>query len=126
MPMVRAFCEELVGHKGETGVVPMERVAKGAAIQAGVLAGEVRAIVLVEVTPHTLDIERLGGAATPLMARVSGQRSSRMDVRVRPPVPLQPENPNCRTGEGAWHADVNVMSTLTGTTLKARTTHGDK
>jgi len=69
MPMVRAFFEELVGRKGETGVDPMECVAQGAAIQAGVLAGEVGSIVLVDVTPLTLGIETLGGVATPLIAR---------------------------------------------------------
>jgi molecular chaperone DnaK len=69
MPMVRNFFEELVGHKGETGIDPMECVAQGAAIQAGVLAGEVGSIVLVDVTPLTLGIETLGGVATPLIAR---------------------------------------------------------
>ena len=47
----------------------MEWVAQGAAIQGGVLAGEVGAIVLVDVTPLTLGIETLGGIATPLIAR---------------------------------------------------------
>jgi molecular chaperone DnaK len=69
MPMVRAFFEEIVGRKGETGVDPMECVAQGAAIQAGVLAGEVGAIVLVDVTPLTLGIETLGRVATPLIVR---------------------------------------------------------
>jgi molecular chaperone DnaK len=69
MPMVRAFFEDLVGRKGETGIDPMECVAQGAAIQAGVLAGEVGAILLVDVTPLTLGIETLGGVATPLIAR---------------------------------------------------------
>jgi len=69
MPMVRTFFEELVARKGETGVDPMECVAQGAAIQGGVLAGEVGAIVLVDVTPLTLGIETLGGVATPLIAR---------------------------------------------------------
>ena len=69
MPMVRNFFEELVGRKGETGIDPMECVAQGAAIQAGVLAGEVGSIVLVDVTPLTLGIETLGGVATPLIAR---------------------------------------------------------
>ncbi|MEK4032319.1 molecular chaperone DnaK [Methylocystis sp. IM2] len=69
MPMVRAFFEELVERRGETGIDPMECVAQGAAIQAGVLAGEVGSIVLVDVTPLTLGIETLGGVATPLIAR---------------------------------------------------------
>jgi molecular chaperone DnaK len=69
MPAVRAFFEELTGRKGETGIDPMECVAQGAAIQAGVLAGEVGNIVLVDVTPLTLGIETLGGVATPLIAR---------------------------------------------------------
>jgi molecular chaperone DnaK len=68
-PMVRAFFESLVGRTGETGIDPMECVAQGAAIQAGVLGGEVGAIVLVDVTPLTLGIETLGGVATPLIAR---------------------------------------------------------
>jgi molecular chaperone DnaK len=69
MPAVRAFFEELAGRKGETGIDPMECVAQGAAIQAGVMAGEVGNIVLVDVTPLTLGIETLGGVATPLIAR---------------------------------------------------------
>jgi molecular chaperone DnaK len=69
MPAVRAFFEELFGHPGEQGVDPMECVAAGAAIQAGVLAGELGEIVLVDVTPLTLGVETLGGVATPLIAR---------------------------------------------------------
>jgi molecular chaperone DnaK len=69
MPVVRAFFEQLLGRAGETGVDPMECVASGAAIQAGVLAGEVGEIVLVDVTPLTLGIETLGGVATPLISR---------------------------------------------------------
>lgn len=69
MPVVRAYFEELFGRKAEMGVDPMECVAAGAAIQAGVLAGEVSGIVLVDVTPLTLGVETLGGIATPLIAR---------------------------------------------------------
>jgi molecular chaperone DnaK len=69
MPAVRAFFEELFGRKAELGVDPMECVAAGAAIQAGVLAGDVKDIVLVDVTPLTLGIETLGGVATALIAR---------------------------------------------------------
>ncbi|MHB9102473.1 MAG: Hsp70 family protein, partial [Sulfuricella sp.] len=69
MPAVRAFFEDLFGRKAEMGVDPMECVAAGAAIQAGVLSGEVGDIVLVDVTPLTLGVETLGGVATPLIAR---------------------------------------------------------
>ncbi|MFA6972777.1 MAG: molecular chaperone DnaK [Gallionella sp.] len=69
MPAVRSYFEGLFGHKAEMGVDPMECVACGAAIQAGVLAGEVGGIVLVDVTPLTLGVETLGGIATPLIAR---------------------------------------------------------
>ncbi len=69
MPMVRAFFEEIVGRRGETGIDPMECVSHGAAIQGGVLAGETGDILLVDVTPLTLGIETLGGVATPLLAR---------------------------------------------------------
>jgi len=69
MPVVRKFFEDLLGRKAEMGVDPMECVAAGAAIQAGVLAGEVGNIVLVDVTPLTLGVETLGGVATPLIAR---------------------------------------------------------
>ena len=69
MPAVRAFFEDLFHRKAEMGVDPMECVAAGAAIQAGVLAGEVKDIVLVDVTPLTLGVETLGGVATPLIAR---------------------------------------------------------
>jgi molecular chaperone DnaK len=69
MPVVRKFFEDLFGRKSEMGVDPMECVAGGAAIQAGVLSGEVGDIVLVDVTPLTLGVETLGGVATSLIAR---------------------------------------------------------
>jgi molecular chaperone DnaK len=71
MPVVRQYFEELFGRKAEMGVDPMECVASGAAIQAGVLSGEVGDIVLVDVTPLTLGVETLGGVATSLIARNS-------------------------------------------------------
>lgn len=69
MPVVRAYFEEIFGKPGEAGVDPMECVACGAAIQAGVLAGEVGDILLVDVTPLTLGVETLGGVATSLIGR---------------------------------------------------------
>ena len=71
MPVVRKYFEDLFGRKAEMGVDPMECVAGGAAIQAGVLSGEVGDIVLVDVIPLTLGVETLGGVATSLIARNS-------------------------------------------------------
>ena len=71
MPVVRKYFEDLFGRKAEMGIDPMECVAHGAAIQAGVLSGEVEDIVLVDVTPLTLGVETLGGVATALIARNS-------------------------------------------------------
>jgi molecular chaperone DnaK len=71
MPVVREYFEELLGKKAEGGVDPMECVASGAAIQAGVLSGEIGDIVLVDVTPLSLGVETLGGVVTPLISRNS-------------------------------------------------------
>lgn len=69
MPIVKKFVEEIFGKKVERGIDPMECVAMGAAVQAGVLAGEVKDILLLDVTPLTLGIETLGGIKTPLIQR---------------------------------------------------------
>jgi molecular chaperone DnaK len=69
MPIVQKFVEEYVGKKIERGVDPMECVAMGAAIQGGILAGEVKDILLLDVTPLSLGIETLGGIFTKLIER---------------------------------------------------------
>ncbi len=69
MPIVQKFIEENVGKKVERGVDPMECVAAGAAIQGGILAGDVKDLVLLDVTPLTLGIETLGSVMTPLIER---------------------------------------------------------
>jgi len=69
MPIVQKKVEEWVGKKPERGVDPMECVASGAAVQAGVLAGDVKDVLLLDVTPLTLGIETLGGVRTPLIER---------------------------------------------------------
>lgn len=69
MPIVQRYVEQLLGKKIERGVDPMEAVAFGAAIQAGVLTGEVKNIVLLDVTPLSLGIETLGGVMTKLIDR---------------------------------------------------------
>jgi molecular chaperone DnaK len=69
MPIVQKFVEEYVGKKVEGGIDPMECVALGAAVQAAVLTGEVKDVLLLDVTPLTLGIETLGGVRTPLIDR---------------------------------------------------------
>ncbi|MBI4678827.1 MAG: molecular chaperone DnaK [Elusimicrobia bacterium] len=69
MPLVQKFVEGYVGKKVERGIDPMECVATGAAIQAAVLTGEIKDVLLLDVTPLTLGIETLGGVMTPLIER---------------------------------------------------------
>jgi molecular chaperone DnaK len=69
MPLVQEKVRQFFGKEPHKGVNPDEVVAIGAAIQAGVLKGEVRDVLLLDVTPLTLGIETLGGVATPLITR---------------------------------------------------------
>ncbi|MEK6936694.1 MAG: molecular chaperone DnaK [Nanoarchaeota archaeon] len=69
IPAVQKFIEEKVGKKLEHGVDPMECVASGAAIQGAILSGDIKDLVLLDVTPLTLGIETLGSVRTPLIDR---------------------------------------------------------
>ncbi len=69
MPLVQQKVKEVFGKEPNKGVNPDEAVALGAAIQGGVLKGEVRDVLLLDVTPLTLGIETLGGVATSLIQR---------------------------------------------------------
>ncbi|RKY35077.1 MAG: molecular chaperone DnaK [Candidatus Omnitrophota bacterium] len=69
MPVVQKFLEDVVGKKIERGVDPMECVAMGAAIQAGIIKGDVKDVLLLDVTPLSLGIETLGSICTPLIER---------------------------------------------------------
>jgi molecular chaperone DnaK len=69
MPIVQKFLEDYVGKKIERGVDPMECVALGAAIQAAIITGEVKDVLLLDVTPLSLGIETLGGVNTKLIER---------------------------------------------------------
>src|SRR5262245_9753994 len=69
MPRIQALVKELFGKEPHKGVNPDEVVAVGAAIQGGVLKGEVKDLLLLDVTPLSLAIETLGGVATPMIPR---------------------------------------------------------
>ncbi len=69
MPRIQQLVKDLFGKEPHRGVNPDEVVAVGAAVQAGVLAGDVKDLLLLDVTPLTLSIETLGGVATPMIPR---------------------------------------------------------
>lgn len=69
MPIVQKFVEDYVGKKIERGVDPMECVAMGAAIQSGIIKGDIKEVTLLDVTPLSLGIETLGGVCTNLIER---------------------------------------------------------
>ncbi|MBU0456651.1 MAG: molecular chaperone DnaK [Nanoarchaeota archaeon] len=69
IPSVQELVKKIVGKDGDKSVNPDEAVAVGAAIQAGVIAGDIKDVLLLDVTPLTLGIETLGGVFTPLIER---------------------------------------------------------
>lgn len=69
MPIVQKFVEDYAGHKIERGVDPMECVALGAAIQAAIIKGDAKDVLLLDVTPLSLGLETLGGVCTKLIER---------------------------------------------------------
>src|SRR5437764_94445 len=80
MPAVQALVQEMTGKEAHKGVNPDEVVAVGAAIQAGVLKGEVKDILLLDVTPLSLGVETLGGVATKVIERNTTIPTSRSQV----------------------------------------------
>lgn len=80
MPKVIETVQNFFGKEPNRSVNPDEVVAVGAAIQAGVLTGEVRDVVLLDVTPLTLGVETLGGVATPLISRNTTVPTSKSEI----------------------------------------------
>ncbi len=69
MPIVQSFVEKEVGQKIERGIDPMECVALGAAVQGGIIKGDVKDVLLLDVTPLSLGIETMGGVSTRIIER---------------------------------------------------------
>ncbi len=80
MPIVQKFIEDFTGKTPERGVDPMECVAKGAAVQAAILSGDVKDILLLDVTPLDLGLETLGSVMTPLITRNTTVPTSKSQV----------------------------------------------
>ncbi|MBI4034813.1 MAG: molecular chaperone DnaK [Candidatus Chisholmbacteria bacterium] len=80
MPKIQKWVKDFFGKEPHKGVNPDEVVAVGAAIQGGVLAGDVKDVLLLDVTPLTLGIETLGGVATPLIERNTTIPTSKAQV----------------------------------------------
>ncbi|TVR40116.1 MAG: molecular chaperone DnaK [Planctomycetota bacterium] len=80
MPAAQAVCKEIFGKEAKKTVNPDEVVAMGAAIQGGVLAGDVKDVLLLDVTPLTLGIETEGGILTPLIERNTTIPTSKSQV----------------------------------------------
>src|SRR5258708_38610985 len=80
MPSVQKAVQDFFGKEPHKGINPDEVVAVGAAIQGGVLGGEVKDVLLLDVTPLTLGIETLGGVRTPLINRNTTIPSSKSEV----------------------------------------------
>lgn len=80
MPMIQSRVKEFFGKEPHKGVNPDEVVSIGAAIQGGVLGGEVKDVLLLDVTPLTLAIETLGSVATPMIARNTTIPASKTEV----------------------------------------------
>ncbi len=80
MPIVQKFVADYIGKEPERGIDPMECVAMGAAIQAGIIEGNVKNVVLVDVVPLSLGIETMGGVFTKMIERNSPIPTSKTQI----------------------------------------------
>jgi molecular chaperone DnaK len=100
MPKVQDLVKQLFDKEAHKGVNPDEVVAVGAAIQGGVLGGDVKDVVLLDVTPLSLGVETLGGATTVLIPRTRRSRRGRAKSSARPPTIRRRWTSTCCRGSG--------------------------
>jgi len=102
MPKIQEMVKKLFGREPHRGVNPMKWSPFGAAVQAGVLAGEVKDLLLLDVTPLTLAIETLGGVATPMIQRTRRSRPRRRRRFRRQPIRRPRLRFTCCKANGLW------------------------
>jgi len=110
MPIVQEVVRKQFGKEPHKGVNPDEVVAVGAAIQAGVLGGEVKDILLLDVTPLTLSIETLGGIATPLIKRNTTIPTRESQVFPPPRITKPRWKFTCCRGSALWQPITNLWA----------------
>jgi len=102
MPIVQKYVEDYVGKKIERGVDPMECVALGAAIQVAIIKGDMKDVLLLDVTPLSLGIETLGGVSTKLLKGIPLSPQKRARYSLPPPI-TRPRLPSaCSRVSGRW------------------------
>ena len=104
IPHVQQIVKELFGKEPHKGVNPDEVVAIGAAVQAGVLAGEVKDMLLLDVTPLSLGIETLGGVLTKLISATRRSRRRRARCSRPRPTTRRASRSTCCRASGRWRA----------------------
>jgi molecular chaperone DnaK len=115
IPKVQQIVKDLFGREPHKGVNPDEVVAVGAAIQAGVLAGEVTDVLLLDVTPLSLGIETLGGVMTTPRSRPRRPRCS-----PRPPTARPPSRSTSSRASGRWPSTTAPSAAFTWTAFRPR------